>query len=87
MMVALDEAAVLVSGCYHTTGQAAVRPCPTADQDHNDAQSVWSVGIFMLYRKQVVVYGDCAIDPDPKPGAAGRTLPSSRAQSAESIRH
>ncbi|MCK7548266.1 phosphate acetyltransferase [Marinobacter koreensis] len=63
MMVALDEADGLVSGAIHTTANT-VRPALQLIKTHKKAKVVSSV-FFMLLPEQVVVYGDCAINPDP----------------------
>ncbi|KEF32569.1 Phosphate acetyltransferase [Marinobacter nitratireducens] len=63
MMVALDEADGLVSGAIHTTANT-VRPALQLIKTHDQARVVSSV-FFMLLPQQVVVYGDCAINPDP----------------------
>ncbi len=63
MMVALDEADGLVSGAIHTTANT-VRPALQLIKTHDQARVVSSV-FFMLLPEQVVVYGDCAINPDP----------------------
>lgn len=63
MMVALDEADGLVSGAIHTTANT-VRPALQLIKTHDNAKIVSSV-FFMLLPQQVVVYGDCAINPDP----------------------
>jgi len=65
IMVALDEADGLVSGAIHTTANT-VRPALQLIKTHNNAKVVSSV-FFMLLPQQVVVYGDCAINPDPNP--------------------
>lgn len=63
MMLYLDEVDGLVSGAIHTTANT-VRPAfqliKTAPQ-----YSLVSSIFFMLLPEQVVVYGDCAINPDP----------------------
>ncbi|MFW2177342.1 MULTISPECIES: phosphate acetyltransferase [unclassified Moraxella] len=63
MMLYLDEVDGLVSGAVHTTANT-VRPAfqliKTAPQ-----YSLVSSVFFMLLPEQVVVYGDCAINPDP----------------------
>ena len=63
MMLQLDEVDGLVSGAVHTTANT-VRPAfqliKTAPQ-----YSLVSSIFFMLLPEQVVVYGDCAINPDP----------------------
>lgn len=63
MMVAMDEADGLVSGAVHTTANT-VRPALQLIKTHDGAKVVSSV-FFMLLPQQVVVYGDCAINPDP----------------------
>jgi len=59
----MDEVDGLVSGAIHTTA-STVRPAfqliKTAPQ-----YSLVSSIFFMLLPEQVVVYGDCAINPDP----------------------
>lgn len=63
MMLYLGEVDGLVSGAVHTTANT-VRPAfqliKTAPQ-----YSLVSSIFFMLLPEQVVVYGDCAINPDP----------------------
>ncbi len=63
MMVALDEVDGLVSGAVHTTANT-VRPALQLIKTNADAKVVSSV-FFMCLPEQVVVYGDCAINPDP----------------------
>ncbi|MDX1757290.1 MAG: phosphate acetyltransferase [Marinobacter sp.] len=63
MMVAMDEADGLVSGAVHTTANT-VRPALQLIKTHDDARVVSSI-FFMLLPEQVLVYGDCAINPDP----------------------
>ncbi|HEY9119734.1 MAG TPA: phosphate acetyltransferase [Marinobacter sp.] len=63
MMVAEDKADGLVSGAVHTTANT-VRPAMQLIKTHDHAKVVSSV-FFMLLPQQVVVYGDCAINPDP----------------------
>ncbi|HLV76308.1 MAG TPA: phosphate acetyltransferase [Marinobacter sp.] len=63
MMVAMDEADGLVSGAIHTTANT-VRPALQLIKTHDNARVVSSV-FFMLLPDQVLVYGDCAINPDP----------------------
>ncbi|WP_203300936.1 phosphate acetyltransferase [Marinobacter sediminum] len=63
MMVAQDEADGLVSGAVHTTANT-VRPALQLIKTHDHARVVSSV-FFMLLPEQVLVYGDCAINPDP----------------------
>ena len=63
MMIAMDEADGLVSGAIHTTANT-VRPALQLIKTHDNAKVVSSV-FFMLLPQQVLVYGDCAINPDP----------------------
>jgi len=82
MMVALDEADGLVSGAIHTTANT-VRPALQLIKTHDNAKIVSSV-FFMLLPQQVVVYGDCAINPDPNPEQLADIAIQS-AQSAEAF--
>jgi phosphate acetyltransferase len=63
MMLALGEVDGLVSGAVHTTANT-VRPALQLIKTSPDAKIVSSV-FFMLLPEQVLVYGDCAINPDP----------------------
>ncbi|KZX77520.1 phosphate acetyltransferase [Oleiphilus sp. HI0009] len=63
MMVALDEVDGLVSGAVHTTANT-VRPALQLIKTAPSATVVSSV-FFMCLPEQVLVYGDCAINPDP----------------------
>lgn len=63
MMLYLDEVHGLVSGAIHTTANT-VRPAFQLIKTSPDYSLVSSV-FFMLLPEQVVVYGDCAINPDP----------------------
>tara|TARA_R110001592_G_scaffold137324_1_gene355239 strand:+ start:25044 stop:27224 length:2181 start_codon:yes stop_codon:yes gene_type:complete len=63
MMVALDEVDGLVSGAVHTTANT-VRPALQLIKTTANAKVVSSV-FFMCLPEQVLVYGDCAINPDP----------------------
>ncbi|KZY29510.1 phosphate acetyltransferase [Oleiphilus sp. HI0081] len=63
MMVALDEVDGLVSGAVHTTANT-VRPALQLIKTNDCAKVVSSV-FFMCLPDQVLVYGDCAINPDP----------------------
>lgn len=63
MMVAQNEADGLVSGAVHTTANT-VRPALQLIKTADNAKVVSSV-FFMLLPEQVLVYGDCAINPDP----------------------
>jgi len=63
MMLALGEVDGLVSGAVHTTANT-VRPALQLIKARSDCRIVSSV-FFMCLPEQVVVYGDCAINPDP----------------------
>jgi len=63
MMVAEGHADGLVSGAIHTTANT-VRPALQLIKTAEGARVVSSV-FFMLLPEQVLVYGDCAINPDP----------------------
>ena len=63
MMLALDEVDGLVSGAEHTTANT-IRPALQLIKTAPDARLVSSV-FFMLMPEQVLVYGDCAVNPDP----------------------
>jgi len=63
MMLAVGEVDGLVSGVVHTTANT-VRPAMQLIKTAPGASIVSSV-FFMLMPDQVLVYGDCAINPDP----------------------
>lgn len=63
MMVVHDEVDGLVSGAIHTTANT-IRPALQLIKTKPDAKLCSSV-FFMCLPDQVVVYGDCAINPDP----------------------
>lgn len=63
MMLALDEVDGLVSGAVHTTANT-IRPALQLIKTAPGSSLVSSV-FFMLLPEQVLVYGDCAINPDP----------------------
>lgn len=63
MMLAQDEVDGLVSGAVHTTANT-IRPALQLIKTKPDAALVSSV-FFMLLPDQAVVYGDCAVNPDP----------------------
>lgn len=63
MMLAIDEVDGLVSGAIHTTA-STVRPALQLIKTAHGSSIVSSV-FFMLMPDQVLVYGDCAINPVP----------------------
>ncbi|MBE2295808.1 MAG: phosphate acetyltransferase [Phycisphaerales bacterium] len=63
MMLAEDDVDGLVSGAVHTTANT-VRPALQLIKTAPGSSIVSSV-FFMLMPDQVLVYGDCAINPDP----------------------
>ncbi|GEN28409.1 phosphate acetyltransferase [Halovibrio variabilis] len=63
MMLQLDEVDGLVSGAIHTTAHT-VRPAFQLIKTAPEYSQVSSI-FFMLLPEQVVVYGDCAVNPDP----------------------
>ena len=63
MMMALDEVDGLVSGAVHTTANT-IRPALQVIKTKPGASLVSSV-FFMLMPAQVLVYGDCAVNPNP----------------------
>ncbi|MCP5161738.1 MAG: phosphate acetyltransferase [Hahellaceae bacterium] len=63
MMVAMNEVDGLVSGAVHTTANT-IRPALQLIKTKTDAKVVSSV-FFMCLPEQVLVYGDCAVNPDP----------------------
>jgi phosphate acetyltransferase len=63
MMVELGLADGMVSGAAHTTAHT-IRPALEVVRTVPDASVVSSV-FFMCLRDQVLVYGDCAVNPDP----------------------
>ncbi|MDR2506955.1 MAG: phosphate acetyltransferase [Candidatus Accumulibacter sp.] len=63
MMLAIDEVDGLVSGAVHTTANT-VRPALQLIKTAPGSSIVSSV-FFMLMPDQVLVYGDCAINPAP----------------------
>lgn len=65
MMLARGEVDGLVSGAVHTTANT-VRPALQLVKTRPEALLVSSV-FFMCLPEQVLVYGDCAVNPDPNP--------------------
>jgi phosphate acetyltransferase len=63
MMMALDEADGLVSGAVHTTAHT-IRPALQLVKTVPGCQLVSSV-FFMCLPEQVLVFGDCAVNPNP----------------------
>ena len=63
MMLAINEVDGLVSGAIHTTANT-VRPALQLIKTA-PGQSIVSSVFFMLMPDQVLVYGDCAINPNP----------------------
>ncbi|GLZ26668.1 phosphate acetyltransferase [Stutzerimonas stutzeri] len=78
MMLALDEVDGLVSGAVHTTANT-IRPALQLIKTAPDYSLVSSV-FFMLLPDQVLVYGDCAVNPNP----SATELAEIALQSAES---
>ena len=80
MMLALDEVDGLVSGAVHTTANT-IRPALQLIRAAQGASFVSSI-FFMLMPEEVLVYGDCAVNPNPKP----EELADIAIQSADSAR-
>ena len=75
MMVQLGEADGMVSGAAHTT-QHTIRPALQFVKTKPGVRLVSSV-FFMCLPDRVVVYGDCAINPDPDPEELGQIAATS----------
>jgi phosphate acetyltransferase len=63
MMLARGEVDGLVSGAVHSTANT-IRPALQVIKTKPDARVVSSI-FFMCLPDQVLVYGDCAVNPDP----------------------
>ena len=63
VMLALDEVDGLVSGATHSTANT-IRPALQIIKTRPGAKAVSSI-FFMCLPEQVLVYGDCAVIPDP----------------------
>ena len=63
MMLQQQDVDGLVSGAVHTTANT-IRPAFQLIKTRPDATNVSSI-FFMLMPEQVLVYGDCAVNPDP----------------------
>jgi len=67
MMLALGEVDGLVSGAVHSSANT-IRPALQLIKTKPDAKVVSSI-FFMCLPDQVLVYGDCAVNPDPDAAA------------------
>ncbi len=64
MMLAMNEVDGLVSGAVHTTANT-IRPAFQLVKTKKEAGGLVSSIFFMLLPGQVLVYGDCAVNPNP----------------------
>ena len=85
MMVQLGLADGMVSGAAHTTAHT-IRPALRDHQDRARASSIVSSVFFMCLADQVLVYGDCAVNPDPDRRAARRHRDLRRRATAARVR-
>lgn len=82
MMLALDEVDGLVSGLVHSTANT-IRPALQLIKTAPGSSLVSSV-FFMLFPEQVLVYGDCVMNPHPSAAELAEIAQQS-AQSAEAF--
>ncbi|WP_416422553.1 phosphate acetyltransferase [Pseudomonas sp. App30] len=82
MMLALDEVDGLVSGLVHSTANT-IRPALQLIKTAPGCSLVSSV-FFMLFPDQVLVYGDCVMNPHPSAGELAEIARQS-ADSAEAF--
>ncbi|MGB0360890.1 MAG: phosphate acetyltransferase, partial [Endozoicomonas sp.] len=64
MMLTMNEVDGLVSGAIHTTANT-IRPAFQLVKTKPEAGGLVSSIFFMLLPEQVLVYGDCAVNPNP----------------------